>query len=270
MRQCGHCVCATPRSLRSGTEGSRHQPHGRVSTERAASPLCEHPTGSHRAIGGGPRATSATRRRRPLGPRRCEPVSDPRRWRATGPQPFRGPTAFAECDPRTPEPAQRGAGTRRTERRGSLWVALRARPRPTGEWGSSRKPRVRGERMREPPACRREGDHPTNGAPSSRKADARTATTLTRGRLANQRENPHTPQERADRLRTGLSVSHVRAVRAAWHCERPGAHNQGHTTRQDTLHGQDTCRVCSPAGRRNVPTNGACACAAQPARGGGG
>ncbi len=166
MRQCGHCVCATPRSSSGGMEGSRHQPRGRDSTERAASPLHEHTTGVHRAIGGAPRATSATRRRRPPGPRQRTPVDDPRRWRATGPQPYRGPTAFASCDPRTPEPAQRGAGTRRRERRGSLWVALTARPRPTGELG-----------------CESEASCP-------RKADARTATTLTRGRPPDQRENP--------------------------------------------------------------------------------
>ena len=78
------------------------------------------------------------------------------------------------------------------------------------------------------------------------------------------------PQERAHRLRTGLSVSHVRVVRAAWHCERAGAQERGHTTRQDTLDDQDTCRVCSPAGRRNVCVERAVCVRRTPARGGGG
>lgn len=78
------------------------------------------------------------------------------------------------------------------------------------------------------------------------------------------------PQERADGRRTGLNVSHGRHRPATSHCERPGAHNQGHRTRQDTPHDQDTCRVCSPAGRRNVSVERAVCVRRTPARGGGG
>lgn len=76
------------------------------------------------------------------------------------------------------------------------------------------------------------------------------------------------PQERAHVLRTGLNVSHGWVRRAASHDERPGAHNQGHTTRQDTPHDQDTCRVCSPAGRRNVSVERAVCVRRTPAQGG--
>lgn len=69
-------------------------------------------------------------------------------------------------------------------------------------------------------------------------------------------------------LRTGLNVSHGWVRRAASHDERPGAHNQGHTTRQDTPHDQDTCRVCSPAGRRNVSVERAVCVRRTPAQGG--
>ena len=69
------------------------------------------------------------------------------------------------------------------------------------------------------------------------------------------------PQERAHRLRTGLNVSHGQGRRAAWHCERPGTHNQGHTTRQTTPHDQDTCRVCSPDDSQERVVGVGCVCA---------
>ena len=148
-----------------------------------------------------------------------------------------------------PPPSPRAIHARPARRQGSGGQATSTHPhrpdRPTDEWGPSRNP-----------------ESEESGCENHQPVDERETTRPTG-------ESPG-PEERANRLRTGLNVSHGRHRPATPHCERPGAHNQGHTTRQDTPHDQDTCRVCSPAGRRNVCVERAVCVRRTPARGGGG
>jgi hypothetical protein len=50
-------------------------------------------------------------------------------------------------------------------------------------------------------------------------------------------------------------------LRPRAHCERAGAQERGHRARQDTLHDQDTCRVCSPDDSQERVVGAGCACA---------
>lgn len=145
-------------------------------------------------------------------------------------------------------------------------TAVRGRRRPSGTPEHGFVAHVNGVRPEPSRTSGARGDSPTCGHRPDRPTDERgpsrnpesEESECEHHHHADERETTRPtgespgPQERAHVLRTGLNVSHGQGRRAAWHCERPGAQERGHRTRQNTPHDQDTCRVCSRVGHPNV------------------